>query len=68
MGTDGDRKIPCDYRLFSTADDATKHDDFGEMLLRAKGRGFSPRDVLFDTGYARLENLKNRSATSAESG
>lgn len=58
LWTDGDRKIPVDYRLFSKADGKTKHDHFWEMLLIAKGRGFSPRYVLFDGWYASLENLK----------
>jgi hypothetical protein len=58
LGTDGDRQIPCDYRLSSKADGQTKHDHFWEMLLMAKGRGFSPRYVLFDGWYAGLDNLK----------
>jgi putative transposase len=58
MWADGDRKIPVDYRLFSKADGKTKHDHFWEMLLMAKGRGFSPKYVLFDGWYASLENLK----------
>jgi putative transposase len=58
LWSDGDRRIPCDYRLFSKADGKTKHDHFWEMLLMAKGRGFSPKYVLFDTWYASLENFK----------
>jgi hypothetical protein len=58
LWTDGDRKIPVDYRIFSKADGRTKHDHFWEMLLMAKGRGFSPEYVLFDGWYASLENLK----------
>jgi putative transposase len=58
LWSDGDRRIPCDYRLFSKADGKTKHDHFWEMLLMARGRGFSPRYVLFDNWYASLENLK----------
>jgi hypothetical protein len=58
LWTDGDRKIPVDYRIYSKADGLSKHDHFWEMLLMAKGRGFSPRSVLFDTWYASLENLK----------
>src|SRR3954471_3068975 len=57
LWTDGDRKIPVDYRLYDKADGLTKHDHFWEMLLMAKGRGFSPKYVLFDTWYASLENL-----------
>ncbi len=58
LWTDGDRKVPVDYRLFSKADGKTKHDPFWESLLTAKARGFSPRYVLFDGWYASLENLK----------
>jgi putative transposase len=58
LWTDGDRKIPVDYRLFSKADGRTKHDHFWEMLLVARGRGFAPKDILFDGWYASLEDLK----------
>ena len=58
LWTDGDRKIPVDYRLYSTADGKTKHDHFWELLLMARARGFSPKYVLFDGWYASLENLK----------
>jgi DDE superfamily endonuclease len=58
LWTDGDLKVPVDYRVFSTADGKTKHDHFWEMLLMARGRGFAPEYVLFDTWYASLENLK----------
>lgn len=58
LWTDGDRKIPVDYRIFNKKDGRTKHDHFWEMLLMAKGRGFSPKCVLFDGWYASLENLK----------
>jgi hypothetical protein len=58
LWTDGDRKVPVDYRLYSKADGRTKNDHFWEMLLMARGRGFSPRYVLFDSWYASLENLK----------
>ena len=58
LWTDGDRKIPCDYRLHSKTDGKTKNDHFWEMMLMARGRGFSPKYVLFDSWYASLENLK----------
>ena len=58
LWTDGDRKIPCDFRLYSKTDGKTKNDHFWEMLLMARGRGFSPKYVLFDSWYASLENLK----------
>lgn len=58
LWTDGDRKIPVDYRLYSKADGLSKHDHFWEMLLMAKARGLAPKYVLFDGWYASLENLK----------
>jgi len=59
LWTDGDRKIPCDYRIFDKdRDGLTKNDHFWEMLLMAKARGFAPRCVLFESWYASLENLK----------
>jgi len=58
LWSDGDRKVPVDYRLYSKADGKTKNDHFWEMLLMARGRGSSPRYVLFDSWYASLENLK----------
>ena len=58
LWTDGDRKIPVDYRIYSKADGKTKNDHFWEMMLMAKGRGFAPDYVLFDSWYASLENLK----------
>jgi DDE family transposase len=58
LWTDGDRKNPVDYRLYSKTEGKTKNDHFWEMMLMAKGRGFAPRYVLFDGWYASLENLK----------
>jgi putative transposase len=48
LWTDGDRKIPTDYRIYSKADGKTKNDHFWEMMLMARGRGFRPKYVLFD--------------------
>src|SRR6516162_11574690 len=57
--TDGDRVVPCDYRLYDKAGDGlTKNDHFLAMLHRAKARGFEPRCVAFDSWYSSLENLK----------
>jgi putative transposase len=59
LWTDGDRYIPCDYRFFDKpTDGATKNDHFRQMLLTAKGRGFAPACVLFDSWYGSLDNLK----------
>ena len=57
--TDGDRVVPCDYRLYDKAKDGlTKNDHFLAMLREAKARGFEPRCVAFDSWYSGLENLK----------
>jgi putative transposase len=57
--SDGDRHIPCDYRLYDKARDGlTKNDHFRAMLATAAERGFRPACLLFDQWYASLENLK----------
>ena len=59
LWTDGDRHIPCDYRLYDKAKDGlTKNDHFRAMLLTAGDRGFAPGCVAFDGWYSSLENLK----------
>jgi putative transposase len=59
LWTDGERHIPCDYRLFAKAQDGlTKNDHFRQMLQTAHARGFAPTCVLFDSWYASLDNLK----------
>ena len=57
--TDGDRTMPLDYRIYDKPKDGlTKNDHFLAMLDAAKGRGFRPRAVLFDSWYSGLGNLK----------
>jgi len=59
LWTDGDRHIPCDYRVYHKAADArTKNDHFGDMIRAAYARGFKPRCVAFDGWYSSLDNLK----------
>ena len=59
LWTDGDRHLPCDYRLYDKGNDGkTKNDHFGDLLRAAKGRGFAPECVLFDGWYSGLDNLK----------
>jgi hypothetical protein len=58
LWTDGDRHIPCDYRLYDKADGKTKNDHFADMIRTAHARGFSPRCVVFDGWYSSLDNLK----------
>lgn len=59
LWTDGDRHIPCDYRLYDKPNDQkTKNDHFGDLLRAAKERGFAPECVLFDGWYSSGDNLK----------
>jgi putative transposase len=47
--SDGDRHIPCDYRLYDRARDGlTKNDPFRAMIATAAARGFRPACLLFD--------------------
>jgi putative transposase len=57
--TDGERHIPCDYRIYDKEHDGlSKNDHFRAMLKVAAARGLSPRYVCFDSWYASLDNLK----------
>ncbi len=57
--TDGESRLPCDYRLYNKAEDGlSKNDHFRGMIDQAKERGFAPELVIFDSWYASLENLK----------
>jgi hypothetical protein len=58
LWADGDRHIPCDYRVYDTADGKTKNDHFRDMIRTAHARGFRPQGVLFDGWYSSLDNLK----------
>lgn len=59
LWSDGDRYLPCDYRLYDKANDGlSKNDHFAQMLSQAEVRGFAPECVLFDSWYSRLDNLK----------
>jgi putative transposase len=58
LWTDGDRHIPCDYRIYDKADARTKNDHFGDMIRAAYARKFNPRCVVFDGWYSSLDNLK----------
>lgn len=59
LWTDGDRHVPCDYRIFDKKkDNWTKNDHFQAMLKEAHRRGFQPPCVVFDSWYSGIENLK----------
>ena len=60
LWTDGDRHIPCDYRIYDKAKDGlTKNDHFRAMLEEAKTRGFVPECICFDSWYASLRACLN---------
>jgi len=58
LWTDGDRHVPCDYRVYDKADGLTKNDHFAAMARAAHARGFRPRCVVFDGWCSSLDNLK----------
>jgi putative transposase len=59
LWTDGDRHLPCDYRLYDKVHDGfSKNDLFGQLLRQAKQRGLQPKCVCFDSWYSSLDNLK----------
>jgi len=59
LWTDGEARLPCDFRIYNKKKDGmTKNDHFRAMLRRAKERGFEPELVAFDSWYAALKNLK----------
>jgi len=49
--------VPCDFRLYEK-EGKTKNEHFREMLDRASERGFEPEQVVFDSWYSGLDNLK----------
>ena len=51
--------MPVDYRIYQKeVDGKSKNDLFIELLKKAKIRGFSPKYVLMDSWYSRIDNLK----------
>jgi putative transposase len=59
LWTDGDRHVPCDYRLYDKPHDGlTKNDLFADLLRQAHRRGLRPHCVCFDSWFSGLANLK----------
>lgn len=57
--TDGDCRLPCDFRLYNkTQDGLSKNDHFRQLVTAACQRGFAPTLVAFDSWYSGLDNLK----------
>ncbi len=59
LGTDGDRHIPCDDRVYDAARDGkTENDHFRDRIGTVHGRSFRPRCVAFDGWSSSLDNRK----------
>jgi hypothetical protein len=57
--SDGEARLPCDFRLYNKEQDGlSKNDHFQHMLTQAHVRGIEPDLVAFDSWYASLPNLK----------
>jgi hypothetical protein len=57
--TDGEARLPCDFRVYDKAHDGlSKNDHFRQMIGMAHQRGFQPDLVAFDSWYSGLDNLK----------
>ena len=56
MWTDGDSRIPCDYRLYNKQHDGDDH--FQALIATAHQRGFTPECVVFDSWYSSLKISK----------
>jgi hypothetical protein len=57
--TDGEARLPCDFRLYDKAHDGlSKNDHFEQMIKQAHSRQFQPELVAFDSWYSGLDNLK----------
>ena len=59
LWTDGDRHLPCDYRIYDKPTDSkSKNDHFRDLPRTAEERGVSPQCAPFDGWYSSLDNLK----------
>lgn len=57
--TDGDKHIPCDYRIYDKRNDnLSKNQHVADLLNVASLRGFKPNYVCFDSWYSGLATLK----------
>ena len=59
LWTDGEARIPCDFRIYKKRGDGlTKNDHFQNMVIEAEKRGLEAQLVVFDSWFASLANLK----------
>jgi hypothetical protein len=57
--SDGQARLPCDFRLYHKQQDGlSKNEHFQHLLTQAHERGFEAEVVVFDSWYASLSNLK----------
>ena len=60
LWTDGERYIPCDYRLYDKASDGlSKNAHFRALVQAAAERGFTPECVVFDSWYSSRDHSWN---------
>lgn len=60
LWTDGERYLPCDYRIYEKASDGlSKNAHFRALVQAAADRSFTPECVVFDSWYSGLDNLKH---------
>jgi hypothetical protein len=60
LWTDGDKHIPCDFRVYDKLNDGlSKNDHFRNLLKVAHQRSFEPDYVCFDGWYSSLANFKD---------
>ena len=61
LWTDGERHLPCDYRIYDKPNDGkTKNNHFWDLIDTPKARGFQPEYLLFYGWHSSLVNLKDR--------
>jgi hypothetical protein len=57
--SDGEARLPCDFRLYHKDQDGlSKNDHFQHLVTQAHQRAFEPDIVAFDSWYSSLPNLK----------
>ena len=59
LWTDGERHLPCDYRIYDKPNDGkTKNNHFWDLIDTPKARGFQPEYLLFYGWHSSLVNLR----------
>ena len=59
LWNDGERHLPCDYRIYDKPNDGkTKNNHFWDLIDTPKARGFQPEYLLFYGWHSSLVNLR----------